>query len=191
MFDQGRRVGRILRRRLRRLLHMYVAREHELTGNCDSTAGLLFTLFGFCCFSYVGLATALLVWSNANQLNSRSGIQWYFPLWWVLSDVIHFFLNNGSFGLVANMQCGRLLLVFKKMGQSSLFHLFSVFLNKHYNFYNKYMWKMSIQYTVPGFEPTTFRTWVSSHNHWTRALLWFLQKSNLQPFVAGRNKLVA
>ena len=28
---------------------------------------------------------------------------------------------------------------------------------------------MSIQYTVPGFEPTTFRTWVSSHNHQTRA----------------------
>ena len=24
--------------------------------------------------------------------------------------------------------------------------------------------KMSIQYTVPGFEPTTFRMWVSSHN---------------------------
>ena len=25
--------------------------------------------------------------------------------------------------------------------------------------------KMSIQYTVPGFETTTFRTWVSSDNH--------------------------
>ena len=29
--------------------------------------------------------------------------------------------------------------------------------------------KMSIQYTVLGFEPTTFRKWVSSHNHLTRA----------------------
>ena len=38
-----------------------------------------------------------------------------------------------------------------------LFHLFSVFF--------KYMWKMSIQYTAPGFEPTTFGTWVSFHNH--------------------------
>ena len=28
---------------------------------------------------------------------------------------------------------------------------------------------MSIQYTVLGFEPTTFRTRVCSHNHWTRA----------------------
>ena len=28
---------------------------------------------------------------------------------------------------------------------------------------------MSIQYTVPGFEPTTFGTWVTSHNHQTRA----------------------
>ena len=41
-----------------------------------------------------------------------------------------------------------------------------VFLNKHhYNYYNKYMWKMSIQYTVPEFKPTTFGTRVSSHNH--------------------------
>ena len=31
------------------------------------------------------------------------------------------------------------------------------------------MWKMSIQYTVPGLELTTFGTWVSSHNHLTRA----------------------
>ena len=44
-----------------------------------------------------------------------------------------------------------------------------VFSNKHYYFYNKYMWKMSSHYIVLGFEPTTFRTWVSSHNHWTRA----------------------
>ena len=40
---------------------------------------------------------------------------------------------------------------------------------KHYNFYNKYMWKIYIHYTVLGFEPTTFRTWVSSQNHQTRA----------------------
>ena len=56
------------------------------------------------------------------------------------------------------------------MGQPwPLFHLFSVFSNKQYNFYNKSMWKMSIQYMVPGFEPTTFGTCVSSHNHYTRA----------------------
>ena len=28
---------------------------------------------------------------------------------------------------------------------------------------------MSIQYSVLGFKPTTFRMWVSSHNHYTRA----------------------
>ena len=27
------------------------------------------------------------------------------------------------------------------------------------------MWKISIQYMVLGFKPTSFRTWVSSHNH--------------------------
>ena len=48
-----------------------------------------------------------------------------------------------------------------------LFRLFLFFSNKYYNFYNKYVWKNieSIQYPVPGFEPTTFGTWVSSHNH--------------------------
>ena len=45
--------------------------------------------------------------------------------------------------------------------------LFLVFSNKHhYKFHNKCKWKMSIQYTVPGFEPTTFRKRVSSHNHY-------------------------
>ena len=43
------------------------------------------------------------------------------------------------------------------MGQPRpIFRLFSVFLNKQ--FYNKYMWKKSIQYTVQEFEPTTFGT---------------------------------
>ena len=49
---------------------------------------------------------------------------------------------------------------------SLVYCLFSVFSNKHpYKFYNKLMWKMCIQYTVPGFKPTTFGTWVSSHYH--------------------------
>ena len=38
--------------------------------------------------------------------------------------------------------------------------------------------QISIQYTVPEFEATTFRTWVSSYNHYTRApaqdLLFFI-----------------
>ena len=58
------------------------------------------------------------------------------------------------------------------MGQPRpLFRLFSVFSNKQYNFYNKSVWikVMSIQYPAPGFEPMTFGTWVSSHNHQTRA----------------------
>ena len=38
--------------------------------------------------------------------------------------------------------------------------------NKQYIFYNKSMWKnvqIFIQYTVPGFEPTTLWTWVVTH----------------------------
>ena len=51
---------------------------------------------------------------------------------------------------------------------SGLFYcLFSVFSNKHhYNLTTKIgMWNMPIQYTVPGFEPMIFGTWVSSLNH--------------------------
>ena len=36
-----------------------------------------------------------------------------------------------------------------------LFRLLSVFSNKHYNFYNYIMWKMSVWYLALGFEPTT------------------------------------
>ena len=44
-----------------------------------------------------------------------------------------------------------------------LFHLFSVFSNKYYNFTTNIFEKMSIQFTVLWFEPPTFRTWVSAH----------------------------
>ena len=60
---------------------------------------------------------------------------------------------------------------FLKMGHPRpLFRLFSVFFKQtSIQFYNKLMPKMSIQYTALGFEPTTLRSWVSSHNHQTRA----------------------
>ena len=35
-------------------------------------ADLLFILFGFSCFAFVGLVTALHVWSYPNQSNTRS-----------------------------------------------------------------------------------------------------------------------
>ena len=48
-----------------------------------------------------------------------------------------------------------------------------VFLNKHYNFYKKCMWKMAIQYMVLGFEPLTFRKAVPSDDHYNSAtVLW-------------------
>ena len=43
------------------------------------------------------------------------------------------------------------------------------FSNKHYNFDNKNSEKLSIQFMVLGFEPTTFTIGVSSHNHKTKA----------------------
>ena len=70
--------------------------------------------------------------------------------------------------------------------------------NKHYNFYNKSMWKKSIQYLVLGFELTTSWTRAISHKDLTRdparitlfvlndikyalALCSFVCKSPLQP----------
>ena len=52
-----------------------------------------------------------------------------------------------------------------KMGQPrALLLLFMVFSNKQYHYYNNVKNVMSIQYTVPWFEPTISWTWVVSHN---------------------------
>ena len=51
----------------------------------------------------------------------------------------------------------------KKMGQPRpLFHLFTVFSNKHYNFYNKYMWK--------NVHPV-YGAGIRTHNLWNMSLL--------------------
>ena len=49
------------------------------------TADLPFILFAFSCFAYAGCRTVLLVRLNPNQSRRRSAVQWYFPLWRVLS----------------------------------------------------------------------------------------------------------
>ena len=65
-------------------------------------------------------------------------------------------------GLDFAKQVNLLTVVFlKKMGQPRpLLHLFLLFSNKQYKFYNKSIRKnvMSIQYPVPGFKPMTFGT---------------------------------
>ena len=60
--------------------------------------------------------------------------------------------------------------------QMGLFFIyFWSFSNRHYNFYNELMWKM-----VLGFETTTFRLWVSSHNHFTTATaVWYWKVGHL------------
>ena len=58
------------------------------------------------------------------------------------------------------------LYIFLKKALSHFFIYFRLF--KHTNLQQIGMWKMSIQYTVPGFELTTCGAWVSSHNHQTR-----------------------
>ena len=70
--------------------------------------------------------------------------------------------------LMATFWC----IIFQKLGQPrALFHLFCLFKHTSLHFIKQRNVKnvMSIQYTVPGFELTTFRTSVSSHNHYTRA----------------------
>ena len=54
-------------------------------GRYHCTDGLQFDWFGFSRFSTYK-TTYFLASSNPIQLNWRPGVQWSFPLWWVLSD---------------------------------------------------------------------------------------------------------
>ena len=58
--------------------------DHRRKYHC--AADHLFILFRFRYFAYVELASALLVWSNPNQSNRKSAVQWYFPLKSVFSE---------------------------------------------------------------------------------------------------------
>ena len=52
------------------------------------------------------------------------------------------------------------------MGQPwPLFHLISIFSNKHHKLYNKLMWKISIQYPALELKLTTFWLRASTFNH--------------------------
>ena len=57
-------------------------------GKYHCMADLLFDLLVLSCFAYVELDRDLQVWSNPNQSNWRSTVQWYFALRskWVFSD---------------------------------------------------------------------------------------------------------
>ena len=54
---------------------------------------------------------------------------------------------------------------FKKWVIPGLFFVYYNLFKQILHFVHQVMWKMTIQYMVLGFEPKTFRTWVSSHNH--------------------------
>ena len=70
-------------------------REHKLIyctrGSIPEWLTSCFTCFGFSCFAHVELTTYLLVWSNPNQSDRGSAIQWYFPLQskWVFYDCVN------------------------------------------------------------------------------------------------------
>ena len=44
-----------------------------------------------CLLLMLNKQTVLLVWSNPNQSNRRSAVQWNFPLWWAFSASKHVF----------------------------------------------------------------------------------------------------
>ena len=62
-------------------------------GKSHCMAELLFDQLRFSCFACVELDRDLQVWSNPNQSNRRSAIQWQLPLWskWVFSDTTNCF----------------------------------------------------------------------------------------------------
>ena len=94
---------------------------------------------------------------------------------WVLWTLT--WLNNYmKVGKVAHVK----YLFLKKWAISGLFFsLFLVFSNKQYIFTTNQCWKMSIQYPVLGFEPTTSWTRVTSHNGKVDQFVWcFRRKIN-------------
>ena len=96
------------------------------------------------------LITTYYFWKNPNLLNWKPAVQWPLPLRCVFSN----WHQN--------------VYLMLKMGHPR--PLFCLFLSFQTNiiFATYICEKMSIQYTVQGFKPTIFRTWVSSHNHYTR-----------------------
>ena len=63
-------------------------------GKYNCTADLLFDWLWFSCFDYVKLDRDLPVWSNPNQSNRRSVVQWYFLL---QSKWVFLWIDGGHF----------------------------------------------------------------------------------------------
>ena len=81
-----------------------------------------------------------------NNLPRKGKYDWmadlifYWFVWWIQTSFAYGKLTTDFF--------------YKKSANLGLFFIyFWSFSNKQYHFYNKSMWKMSIQYTAPGFEP--------------------------------------
>ena len=67
--------------------------EHQLMRKYHCTADILFILFGFSCFANVELAKDLPVWSNPNQSNRISAVQWVLSA----SSVLLYSIHTGTF----------------------------------------------------------------------------------------------
>ena len=72
---------------------------------------------------------------------------------------------RASYDWEVKSKCNFYILFFKMGHLRPLLSLIFGLLKQTLIFLPQYMWKMSIQYPVHGFEPTTSWTWVSSHNH--------------------------
>ena len=119
---------------------------------------------------------AVILLCNCIQ-NSRTLEAWSFSVkreedsvFRELSLLFWHFINATAYTTWANTSAHLLLLkniIHLKMGHPRpLFHLFLSFQTHITNFSTiSYVKNMSIQYTVPGFELTTFGTRVFSHNH--------------------------
>ena len=84
---------------------------------------------------------------NSKNCHTFYGDIWVWPDIWALKFdnwIFKFIFFNGN---------PRLFLIYFRLFKQEL------------QFYSKYMEKFSIQYMVLGFEPTTSRTLISSHNH--------------------------
>ena len=75
-------------------------------------------------------------------------LKWILPTWELYGIILH-----------------RIKCICLEMGHPWPLFIYFCHFKQTLQFLQQYMWNMSILYMVLGFEPTNFRTWVSTHNN--------------------------
>ena len=147
-----------------------------------SFEGTFFRLFSSANFSKIWpLSKHTSVAKVHSKWNSVTRLRHQFDVHILHLKLVHFF-NKRFFALFVRRKCPLFRLFFLiKWAIPGLFFVYFHPIKQTFLIFTTIKCEtMSIQYTVLGFEPTTFSTWVSSDNHNTRAPALF--RLLLRPF---------